>query len=150
TAPVGQPVALLLALAMDMNPAGPARTQFLMRVQQAHPVDFWVNLRLGDVLMKSGNPGEAVGYYRAALATRPATGVVRNTLGVALGVLDRREEALEQLRQAVRLAPGNKDFQYNLGFLLLRLDRLDEALDPFRQAVALDPRGTEAQTALRT
>jgi serine/threonine-protein kinase len=148
-APVDQPVALLLALGKDMGPAVPPRLRFLRRVQQAHPGDLWVNLRLGDVLLESRKPGEAVGYFQAALAVRPAAAVVHNNLGVALGLTGRYPEALEQHQRAVQLEPATALFQYNLGVLLARLDHLDEALDPLRQAVALDPRYNEAQLSLR-
>src|SRR5207253_666624 len=51
TAPVDDPcVALLLALGWRKTAIDPERLAFLRRIQQAHPGDFWVNLRLGGVL----------------------------------------------------------------------------------------------------
>src|SRR5262249_37589382 len=66
-APVAEPsVSLLLALANHLKPASPQRVPFLKKVQQAHPGDFWINLRLGYELMQKGLHGEAVGYFQAA------------------------------------------------------------------------------------
>jgi serine/threonine-protein kinase len=43
----------------------------LLAAQQRYPGDFWLNLNLGNSLMLRGNPQEAEGYFRAALAIRP-------------------------------------------------------------------------------
>jgi Flp pilus assembly protein TadD len=150
TAPIADPsVALLLALEHHLKPSNPERVPFLKRIQQAHPGDFWVKLRLGTVLLKMGKPSEAVGYYQAALAVRPREAIVWNNLGVALGVTGRKEEALEQHRQAVLFDPTASHY-YNLALALWHLHRYDEAEAPLRRAVALEPQDTEAQSSLRT
>ena len=79
-----QSVALLLAIEKHSD----APEQDPRRVSEArpaaHPGDFWVNFRLGDMLMRAGKPEEAVGYYQAALAIRPGVAVIHNNLGRAL------------------------------------------------------------------
>jgi serine/threonine-protein kinase len=149
TAPIDEPVALLLALEHHMSPASPERVRFLKRLRQAHPGDFWVNLRLGDALMRTRKPWEAVGCYQAAQAVRPRAAIACNNFGVALAATGRWEEALEQHRQAVLADPTNGNFHYNLAIALLRLDRPDEAVASLRRAVALDPKDTGAQVELR-
>jgi tetratricopeptide (TPR) repeat protein len=57
----------------------------LTAAQRRYPSDFWLNFELGDVLnFKAKRWEEAIGYYRAALALRPATVAVYINLGVAL------------------------------------------------------------------
>ncbi len=43
-------------------------------VQGVYPADFWANLIMGNAVLHAG-PGEAMGYYRAALASRPQAAV---------------------------------------------------------------------------
>jgi serine/threonine-protein kinase len=84
TAPVAkQSVQLLVALGERLRATGGDATGFLRRVQLEHPADFWTNFRLGNAL-ESRQPGEAVGYYRAALAIRPGVAAVYYNLGNAL------------------------------------------------------------------
>jgi serine/threonine-protein kinase len=149
TAPIDEPVALLLALDHHMDPASPERVRFLRRLRQAHPGDFWVNLRLGDALMRTKKPGEAVGCYQAAQAIRPKAAIACNNFGGALLATGRKEEALEQHRQAVLADPTNGNFHYNLAIALLLLDRPDEAVASLRRAIALDPKDAGAQELLR-
>src|SRR5258708_5724246 len=60
SAPVAdQPVALLLALELNLSTSSSEHLPFLKRLQQAHPSDFWVNFRLGSVLDEINRPGEA-------------------------------------------------------------------------------------------
>jgi serine/threonine-protein kinase len=142
TAPVAdESVALLLALGQQLL-ARPDRTEqvpFLMRVQKAHPGDFWVNARLGAVLYRTGKPEEAVGYFRAALAVRPKAAIIRHYLGWALGSTGRTEEALEQHREAVQLDPTAAAFRHGLGLALSRTGRQDEAIEQIRAGLRDNP-----------
>jgi serine/threonine-protein kinase len=142
SAPVAdQPVSLLLALEQQLR-LGPNRTEqvpFLKRIQQAHPRDFWINARLGVVLYQGGKPGEAVGYFQAALAVRPKAAIIRYYLGQALGDTGRNEEALEQHREAVKLDPTAALFRCNLGLALSGMGRQDEAMEHIQVALRHDP-----------
>jgi serine/threonine-protein kinase len=149
TASLDESVALLMALDHHMNPASQERVRFLKRLRQAHPGDFWVNLRLGDALLRTGKPQEAVGCYQSAQSVRPGAAIACNNFGVTLAATGRWEEAQEQYRQAVRADPTNGHFHYNLGITRLRFNQYDEAVSEFRRAVALDPKDSEARMELR-
>src|SRR5205807_1112747 len=57
----------------------------LRQAQARHPQDFWLNFALADFLLRKRKvPGEAVGFYWAALVIRPDTATVYNNLGAAL------------------------------------------------------------------
>ena len=78
-------VPLFLALEMQMVGNGIDSVPFLKRVQQAHPGDFWVNLRLGQVLYFRKDLGESARYYQAALVLRPGSAFALNDLAMADG-----------------------------------------------------------------
>src|SRR5262245_17395878 len=72
---------LLVAVGERLLSAGADAVPFLQRVQREHPGDFWANLALGIALLMK-NPGESMRYLQAALAVRPRTAVVYDSLGV--------------------------------------------------------------------
>ncbi len=121
----------------------------LLRAAQArHPEDFWLNYALGDAL-QGAKPAEAVGFYRAALAVRPAVSNVYIGFGVALFNLGRPDEAIRAYRKAIELDPRGAALpRYNLGVVLLSKGRLDEALTEFRSAVDLNPKDVDAHDQL--
>jgi serine/threonine-protein kinase len=138
TVPVAeQSVQLLVALGRRLQATGGDATAFLARVHRVHPADFWANIELGNSLSKR-EPGEAVGYYRAALALRPGAVAVFNNLGVALYAQGRLDEAIDHYQQALlidlKLAPAH----CGLGAALKAQGRLDEAIDHYQQALLID------------
>ena len=139
---------LLLSLEERLYIVGEDTASFLKRVQQAHPDDFWVNLRLGNLLRTQKKPGQAVGYYQAALALRPDSAIVSNNLGMTLWQISRREEAIEPLRRAVMLDPSAAVTRSNLALNLTSLGRHVEAIDQIRLALELDPESALLHCAL--
>jgi eukaryotic-like serine/threonine-protein kinase len=89
-----QSVALLLAIELHTDAPGKPRVAFLKRLHERHPRDFWINLRLGMLLLEVGGPAEAVGYYKTALAIRPGMALAHNNLGSALTRTNRSGEAI--------------------------------------------------------
>lgn len=89
-----QSVALLLAIELHTDAPGKTRVAFLKRLHERHPRDFWINLRLGMLLLEVGGPAEAVGYYKTALAIRPGMALAHNNLGSALTRTNRSGEAI--------------------------------------------------------
>jgi serine/threonine-protein kinase len=80
-APVaGRSVQLLLALGERWRATGADATGFLRRVQREHPADFWANFTLANAL-KYRNAGEAISYFRVALAIRPRAAIASYNLG---------------------------------------------------------------------
>jgi len=108
----------------------------LRRAQQRFPDDFWVNFALG-LVIEDEAPEEALGCYRAALALRPATPALRNSIGEVLYDMSRTEESLLEYEQAISLDSQFANARYNFGRALRVLGRLEEARDQFRQAAAL-------------
>lgn len=53
---------------------------WLRAAHAQYPVDFWLNLKLGQLLATT-SPLEAVGFRRSAFAIRPSSGAVFNDLG---------------------------------------------------------------------
>jgi serine/threonine-protein kinase len=139
TAPVAEPsVHLLAALGQRLQATGGDAVKFLRRVQREHPADFWANLTLGNAL-KYWGPGEAIGYYRVALAIRPGAAGCYCNLCEVLVLQGWFDEAIHYYRKALRAAPREAKAQTGLGDLLRDLGRLDEAIDIFQRAVRLDP-----------
>jgi serine/threonine-protein kinase len=139
TAPVAGPeVQLLLALGERWRAGGGDATGFLRRVQREHPADFWANFMLGNALKYRGS-GEAISYFRVALAIRPEAAIASSDLGDVLKFQGWLDEALHYYRKALAIDPGNTRAQTAFGNLLKDMGRTDEALAYFRQAVRDDP-----------
>jgi tetratricopeptide (TPR) repeat protein len=77
--------------------------------------------------------------FRHAVETTPGNGFLESSLGRALFLQGRREEAMPHLQQGVALAFGNPGVHYNLGNALLALGRAPEAVGQFEIAVNLAP-----------
>ena len=69
-------------------------------------------------------------------------------LGVVLGVLDRKSEAINAMQKAVALSPQDPEAHSNMGVTLKELGRLDEAEASYNQAIALKPDYSEAYSNL--
>jgi tetratricopeptide (TPR) repeat protein len=119
-------------------PGATDAVEFLRRVQQEYPDDFWANFALGNALMKQGS-GEAVLYFQAALALRPQAAAVHNNLGLAYRALRRYGLAIDVLKRALRVVPKDPVLHNNLGITLTHADQPAEAIGHFRQALAALP-----------
>jgi tetratricopeptide (TPR) repeat protein len=125
---------------MRLHGLGGESVALLRAAQGWLPGDFWVNINLGNALMKKKQWGEAAGYYRAALALRPDTSVVLNNLGIALQAQGQRTAAVQAYRRAIALDPKRAWAHNNLGHALYAQGQLTEAVREFRRAIALDPK----------
>jgi serine/threonine-protein kinase len=119
----------------------------LLATQARFPQDFGVNYELALALCRGGQAADGLGYFRAALAVRPAA-VSHNAVGYALLRLHRFDEAVDHLQQAIQLDPNYAVAHYDLGNALQRTDRLNEAIDQFEQALALEPDLAAAHVSL--
>jgi serine/threonine-protein kinase len=138
TVPANQSVSLLLALGERLRTTGADAAPFLKRIQKEHPADFWANMILSNAI-RQGAPGEAAGYYRAALASRPAEAVGYCAVGDALRLLRWLDEAIDYYEKAIRVDPGYARAYSNLGLTFLSHGQVDEAIDRCRKALELDP-----------
>lgn len=137
------PPAALVALSVMLTRAGAAgdAETLLRRAQQRYPADFWVNHQLAYALAARGTPwlGEAIGFYRAALALRPESPGVHLNLGTALRHFGNLKEAEAANREAIRLREGYAKAHSNLAAVLADQGWLDEAEAAAREAIRIDP-----------
>ena len=149
----GLSVSLLLALGQRLRVAGGNAVPLLKRVQKEHPDDFWANLILGNALVQWG-PGEASGYYRAALASRPREAVGYCAMGDALRLQNQLGEATDYYRKALKLDASYARAHTALGLALQGQGRREAAIDSYQKALRLDPNYAwahfELGNALRT
>jgi serine/threonine-protein kinase len=138
SAPVAGPsVHLLLALGERWHANGGDATLFLRRVQREHPADFWANFALANALKYRG-PGEAISYFRVALALRPLAAIAYYDLGDVLKFQGWLDEALDYYRKALAIDRRDAKAQTGFGNLLKDMGRLDEAIDYFGGVVRDD------------
>jgi len=132
------PVSLLLAIGERLKSFEDSAAPFLKRVQKEHPADFWANLILGDAMFQR-DPVEAIGYYRAALASRPGEAVGYCAVGDALRIQKNWSAAIEYYKKALKLDPNYARTHNNLGLALRAQGHLDEAIDCYQKTIQLDP-----------
>jgi serine/threonine-protein kinase len=145
--PAREPAPLLLALGERLRGIGGDAVPCLKRVQQEHPADFWPNLILGNALLRT-NPQEAAGYYRAALASRPAAAVGYCAVGDALKLQNAPDEAADYYEKALRIDHTYARALNNVGDVLRERGRPDEALASYNEALRFDPDYTWARVNL--
>jgi serine/threonine-protein kinase len=84
-----------------------ART-LLRDAQQRNPEDFWLNFQLGYLLQEERRSQEAVGYFRAAVASRPSSGKALTLLGRALRDTGDTDGAIAAFRKAIDAPNPNR------------------------------------------
>lgn len=141
------PVPLLVAVAERLQDLDGDAVEFLKRVDRKRPGDFGVNFRLGFALMCKQRPGDAVGYYRVAVAIRPEP-VVLNNLGFALRASGKLDEAVACYERAIQIKPDYAPAHSNLGVALNAQGKPEPANDCFRRALELDPEFSPAHNNL--
>jgi serine/threonine protein kinase/tetratricopeptide (TPR) repeat protein len=142
-----QPAALTqpawFAAVLGQRPAIPAdrREQILRAAHVRRPNDLTLLIPLGKLAQGGGKEraGDAIGWFRAAVAARPGSVVAWNQLGVALGMTGDLAGAEAALREALRLNPKALNAQANLGNVLQGRGDLAGAEAAYREAVRLDP-----------
>jgi serine/threonine-protein kinase len=145
----GGPATPLLALLAKKLGQQEAEAELLLRAaQRRQPADFWLNYALGEVL-RERKPAEAVGFYRAALATRPTLAAVHYEVGMALFRQGLVDEAVKSCRKATELEPKVAwAYHNNLGMALIVRGRKEEAMAAVRNAVELAPEQAGAHCSL--
>ena len=89
-----------------------------------------------------------VKLWSVTVAEQPENPRAQSSLGCALAIAGRNDEALVHLAEAVRLKPDYAEPRYNLGNFLFRADRPAEALEQLEAAVRLRPTHFEAHFVL--
>jgi serine/threonine-protein kinase len=137
---LAQPRAYLQILAQNLVEvnAQAVAVRLLRRAQLHNPADSGINHTLADFLnLERATKAEAVGFYRVALALRPKSPVLYNSLGISLTQQGKLAEEVEVFHKAIELGPNYAKAHCNLGAALLRQGQLTEAEDFCRQAIAL-------------
>jgi len=86
-------------------------------------------------------------YYHFLLADDPGNARTHNNLGIALIVLGRNNEGLEQFRTAARLKPDFDEAHYHLGVMA---NNTEEAEREFLAAITANPEHYKARNNLGT
>jgi tetratricopeptide (TPR) repeat protein len=111
----------------------------LLREAQAQaPNDYWVNFRIGQELKRQRRFGEAIEFYRAALAVEPDSYAALTNIAVALGERGDWKGAARASREAIRHQPNWPEAHANLGLALARQGHLDDAVGTLEQAIRLN------------
>jgi serine/threonine-protein kinase len=119
--------------------------------QRLHPSDFALNVNLGRGLLALRPPKaeEAIGFYRVALALRPASVETTHKLLLALGdVLNDLPSAVEEAREAIGRFPHDAHLRWHLGIALFRSGDRNAAIAEFREAIRLKPDDARAYANL--
>jgi len=105
------------------------------------PSMFLPRYYLGSALFDQGHYAEAEEAYLQAIDVNPKDDAAAfSALGVALGRLNKLEQARAAFRKAMELQPKNPVWEYNLGSLLREHGQFSEAIACFRKAIELDPK----------
>jgi cytochrome c-type biogenesis protein CcmH/NrfG len=109
------------------------------------PRDAGVRVELGNLYMDAGRFGDAIRWYREALAIDPARPDVASDLGACLVSAGLPADGLVELDHALRRDPGHRLALYNRGIALVRLDRPREAADTWQELLKLHPDDPQAE-----
>ena len=122
-----QPPLILGGLAYILNRGteGEEARALVREAQLRHPEDFWINLHLGYILLAE-RPQEAVGYFRAAVASRPESSQAHIMLGRALHDAGDTDGAIAAFRNAIPLT-SNRAGARDLARALAPRGGLEEA-----------------------
>jgi eukaryotic-like serine/threonine-protein kinase len=134
-----QPPVLVAGLAglLIHGPQGEAARALLHKAQQRHPEDFWINFQLG-YLLQDQRPQEAVGFLRAAVASRPDSSQAQIMLGRCLREAGDTDAAVSAFRDAIKLNP-NQSGARDLARALTPEGKLEEARTVWEKVLASDP-----------
>ncbi len=136
-----QPPLILGGLAyqvLNRGTEGEESRALVRAAQQRHPEDFWINLHLGYILL-ADRPVEAVGYFRAAVASRPESSQAHIMVGRALHDAGDTDGAIAAFRKAI---PLNSDLAgaRDLARALARKGGLEEARALWAKQLETSPR----------
>jgi tetratricopeptide (TPR) repeat protein len=129
--------AALLASMLSRLGDVPSAIEIFRQAHVQHESDFWINLGLAYLLMKTGQPAEAEGFYRAVLALRPDRAFLHSDLSNTLFYQSKYPEAEAACRHAIRLQPRFAAAHSNLGDTLRMQGKLAEAEAECREAIRL-------------
>ena len=101
---------------------------------------------LGDALLESGRPEEALTHFKEAARLAPNSFLPKNNAGNALLTLGRVAESIPLFQEAVVAAPNHAEVQYNLGRAFQLQRDLPKAIEQFQKALLVKPQFADAHT----
>jgi tetratricopeptide (TPR) repeat protein len=140
------PIALCL-LAKTLNRVGRAQEAIsvLREAQRTHPSDLWANQMLASMLhQETPDEGESIRFFTAALALRPHSAGLHNSLGNALRKTGDVDAAVWEYRRAIELAPEYDYPHFNIGSVLDEMGDLKGAVREYQKAIELNPDNADA------
>jgi Flp pilus assembly protein TadD len=103
---------------------------------------------LGAIALRRGDARQALWYLTRAVRRRPDRATIRFNHALALHLLGRDPEALDQLRVAADADPADAGVRFFAGVVALALGKFDDATESFKAAVELDPGFDDARENL--
>ena len=101
---------------------------------------------LGDALLESGRPEEALTHFKEAARLAPNSFLPKNNAGNALLTLGRAAESIPLFQAAAAIAPNRAEVQYNLGRAFQLQGDLPEAIKQYEKAILIKPKFADAHT----
>jgi protein O-mannosyl-transferase len=129
----------------DLVTAEHCYRQILARV----PRHYQIRYNLGNILLRTDRPAEAIEQYQAAIAINPNNPNGLNNLGAAYVRTNQPDKALDAYYRAIQGDPEYADAYLNAGYLEANRGRLETAYNLFRKCLTLDPGNERARQALR-
>ncbi len=133
-----QPPRILIAAATLKRVRGQSSIELLQSALLRHPGDFWLNVNLAHEVHAS-RPSEAAGLYRTALALRPDSLFVLNSLGNTLLKQGKHREAMSYFHKAVEREPNYVYAHCNLAQGYHHQRDFDRAIEHYLKALAIAP-----------
>jgi hypothetical protein len=109
------------------------------RAIAATDANYLAHMNLGVDLVAQGHYQEGMKELYTALEENQDLPHGRNSLGVALYMMGRKDDAIEQFTQSIRLLPTDAEPHSNLGNALKDVGKLNEAIGEFNTALRIDP-----------
>ena len=102
---------------------------------------------LGEALLESGKPNEAITHFREALRLRPEDAKAHSSLATALFEQGEgnAEEAFAHWSQSLRLEPANVNARDRFGVALAQQGRLRDAIAQWQESLRYDANDGNAQ-----
>jgi serine/threonine protein kinase/tetratricopeptide (TPR) repeat protein len=135
-----QPPSFLLLAAGNVLTNKQVRLALFRRIQHGYPADLWANHYLAFELIDDHRDAEAVRYFTAALALRPANAGIYLNRGSALMEAGEIDASIADFRQAIALEPNYAMAHAMLGSTLVAKKQWDEALAECNEAIRLNPK----------
>lgn len=136
------------ALLSGLN-ANDKSIDILRDAHRRNPVDFWVNIELGNSLTRAGRSADSCQYYRAAATIQPTNASPWLSLAGQLIRSGLLEEAIIAVRHATELNPHFTPAWRHYVAYLRSAGRLDDADAALRRADEMNPEKRASLNAVR-